>query len=299
MREHVLDIYEDNQPRTDTSQKCFRFARDLFDNFGPHEPPVDLRAYHEPCKVEGDVEFGDLVGHGCLYWAADRQKFRVKVNQRLPRTFGRFVWAHELAHAIQIFSLNDFSVPEAGPLKRKLSVDACSKEEFLCDAVASELLIPRKLFDPMVDARDAGIKAILELSKRFDVPVTTAARRYVRSVAEKCLLIFWDVASLNPITLRPRVNRYSRSFPRRAKVSEFVGDSNQPASALISGKLRRGPEWIDLGLGKECVYIESIPCRLRNRNAILSLLILDRDSHSSPERYPPDELQRTFGFPAS
>lgn len=98
------------------------------------KPPADLAAVSEFLKIH--VEYRPMARelHGCYFRLPDGSKV-IRINSSLPQARQRFVWAHELGHALLTHS-------RPGELAIELYANAKGHDEKACDKFAVNLLMP-------------------------------------------------------------------------------------------------------------------------------------------------------------
>lgn len=98
------------------------------------EPPADLRAVSEFLKIHVEYRAFARELHGVFFKLPDGRKI-IRINASLPRARQRFVWAHELGHALLTHS-------KPGELTIELRANANGPDERACDQFAVNLLMP-------------------------------------------------------------------------------------------------------------------------------------------------------------
>ena len=123
------------------------------------------------------------------------------LNSSHPRVRLRFSVAHELAHWIL--------APIVG--ERTVHIRRFSKNqdpfgdqiEFLCDEMASAILMPALCVKKTLEASHLSSRCVPKIAYSFDTSFEAAARRFVKLSPERCALVVWNKSSDGSI-------RYSR-----------------------------------------------------------------------------------------
>jgi hypothetical protein len=123
-------------------------------------PPTNLVAIQARLNVK-QVETEDLPFSGELRRGADG--FTIVVSKLLSPSRRRFTIAHELGHAI---------LETTGPRCPRFG----SELERLCDMLATEMLMPKKLFRSLAHER-FSISKVWELARLFGTSLTATALR--------------------------------------------------------------------------------------------------------------------------
>ena len=124
-------------------------------------PPTDLEALKYGLSVNSFEAIPDLPISGEL--RKDGDGFKVVYSARLSPGRKRFTIAHELGHAI--FETTGPNCPRYG-----------NELERICDMLAAELLLPRKIFAAHIGS-DIGPVRIYELARDFETSVMATALR--------------------------------------------------------------------------------------------------------------------------
>ena len=216
----------------------------------------------------------------------------ININKNLtPAGRQNFTMAHELGH---------FSIPSHKGRRfecQTLYINPFNKkrtEEVEANRFASELLMPKNLFKPLVYDYKPEFEDIAELSELFETSLSAAAIRFISFTEESCALVVsdgknikWSVKSSSfpyfipndePITS----STLTRSYIYKGVVPEFASQET-PASYWIEGK----------GINRNTKIIEScVPIMAYNR--IYTLLwffepIIEEDDEEYEERYEEKE----------
>jgi len=223
-------------------------VRDLLTRAGVSSPPVDLRRVAEAqgvARIE-ETDLGSL--DGCLIPTADG--FVIKLNSTMPERRRRFSLAHEIAHTLLRTApagCKHGDVSNRATISRPRSRHW---EEWLCDMIAAEILMPRLSFRRWLSRTEASIRAIEVTATRFDVSVQAAAVRFGQMVDATVEIICWkrEKAILAPLWFSgsPQFRQYAtrdemcrplpclESTPVRALWSGALEISNSEAASPIA-----------------------------------------------------------------
>ncbi len=124
-------------------------------------PPTDLNAIGQKIGVTAIVSEA-LPASGEL--RRDGKNYVVAFSSELPPTRRRFTIAHEFGHVL-LERCGARNVKDSPELER------------LCDAIASELLLPRELFLAETQG-EVSAQGVLDVAKKFETSVVATARRF-------------------------------------------------------------------------------------------------------------------------
>lgn len=166
------------------------------------EIPVDLEAIGTSwgvCRVvRRELDIAAL-----LYRLADGNSV---VFLRKDDSIGRqrFSWAHELGHIVMSNqNLPQFSCRRGNKPDRDL--------EHSCDVVASEILMPRRIFCEVANSVGWSLQATDHLAKYFQVSMTAAAIRLFEFMDEPLVISSWGSS---------REGRLKRKWLRRNELAK-------------------------------------------------------------------------------
>lgn len=137
----------------------------------------------------------------------------IKVNQNHPPVRQNFSCAHEIGHTLfselglerYIQSIEYRTFKPQGEQKGRAAV-----RERLCDAAATELLMPESVFRKYLSGFGASINSIERLTSIFKVSIQSCAIRIAEVSPEPCLALLWQPWPRNrPKGLRLAVPRKS------------------------------------------------------------------------------------------
>ena len=118
-------------------------------------------------------------------------QYTMFLNRGQARSRHRFSTAHEVAHLL-ISPL----IGRRAMHRRRYSPeqdDEGRRIEFLCNDMASALLMPQKRVESILDNTGQSARCLPRLIKDFGVSFEAAARRYVNVVSLPCSLVKWDL----------------------------------------------------------------------------------------------------------
>lgn len=257
--------------------KYLETTAELFVACRENGAPLDLRAYNEACGIKREVRLENLLGDGQLRWLPAQGQYEIVINCRLPRRVRRFVWAHEIAHTI--VNREETERKSRAPSVERVAENASSRNhaEILCDQIANELLVPEGMLSSCVGNLRPSLATVRRVSRWFDVTLTTAAIRFMRSLSAKCWLIFWDVRTeTNGLCrLKPYMVFKTEAANWRDSIGDIVDLSAQPFVAHQTGSPQAGRWRVDLGRGIDDYYVESAPSRIRKRATVMSIVVFE------------------------
>ena len=145
-------------------------------------PPIDIEAIAEHLGVTKIIR-GDIDCAGALQ-PIGRNTFAILLNRNNPAERQRFTCAHEVSHIL----LDPIYKGRTG---KRLSGTSREKLESACNRLATELLMPRSLFEESASAHSWKLSSLPALASQFKASMEATARRYVDTIAEPCVLLTW------------------------------------------------------------------------------------------------------------
>lgn len=148
----------------------------------PFDVDIDDIAWLRGALVK-DIPMSGAQGRCCRVGT----EARISVNQQvkyLPRR--RYIVAHELGHLEIHRDRNQLALCT----EQDIGEDYDQGTEREANAFASELLMPRSLWEKCVDIRQPTLDIVAELADRFQVSLTAAALRFVKLCPERCAIAF-------------------------------------------------------------------------------------------------------------
>ena len=156
-------------------------ARALINKVSPSTIPVPIEAYveHVGAVLRLDHDLGpDEPG----YCFPKNGKHCICVNAKDREERQRFTACHELAHIVLELPSDHVELPWWSYAKR-------SPNEISCDVFAAELLLPYKLFKPLVEKADMSLAAVDDLAGRFVASITATGSRFATLVSAPCAFV--------------------------------------------------------------------------------------------------------------
>jgi Zn-dependent peptidase ImmA (M78 family) len=197
-------------------------ARELITKVGPSAIPVPIEPYLEQLGAVLRIDY-DLGANEAGYTVEIKGKHHIRVNGKDSEERQRFTACHEAAHIALGLPSEHVELPWWSYAKR-------SPNEIACDVFAAELLLPYKLFKPLVDKSDISLAAVDGLAKDFAASTMAAGSRFATFVGAPCAFVLSEQGKV-----------------RYASRSRALRDANawvQPRIALpkgsVSERLRAG-----------------------------------------------------------
>jgi len=224
-------------------------AAELADGF--HVEPPPLRQMAESVGINRVEREPGLPAAGLLMRGADAGLVAViRSDDSKPRQ--RFSLAHEIGHALL----------EAHGFSSDLSCRDAQVER-LCDRIAAELLLPRRLFRERGDK--GRLEHALEIADRCCASATAAARRYV-DIEPELVLIAWSTRARPGSTAKLRV-----LWPYKAPGIFVPTHATPPAELgledLPRGEARRRIVRLRLGSLVGDHHVEAVRLRYPNQSS--------------------------------
>jgi hypothetical protein len=195
-------------------------ARTFVREVDPSMIPVSLAPYL--LKAGAELRQDDLdPGEPGFSFPAGGKHF-ICVNAREREERQRFTVCHELGHIV----LGLPSVHKAEPwwsAKRPLA-------EILCDIFAAELLLPRRLFEPLATEAPLGLATIDALAARFMASTTATGSRYAAASSMPCAFVLSEAGQV----------RYASRSKTLQDASAWIAPRIDVPSGSVSARARRG-----------------------------------------------------------
>ena len=210
--DHLCDDRSDNQQPTASRQslgldeatssaieRARQLAAELVEQRGHSRPPF-LPAEYAPLVGIRRIEKADL-GTISAILLRMHDGYVIRVNNKHNPARRNFSCAHEIGHAL----VSDLGIdpyiedvlfrtfnPQAHHIAR------AKARERLCDAVATELIMPETVFSKYMSGFDVSIRSAEQLANAFRVSIISAALRIAEISIEPCITLLWRP--------RPRTN---------------------------------------------------------------------------------------------
>jgi hypothetical protein len=206
----------------------------------------------------------------------------VNGNDSAPRR--RFTACHEIAHIVLGLPSDHSSAPWWSYAKRP-------PDEICCDVFAAELLLPHKLFEPLVERADIGFAAIDDLRERFVASGVATGSRYAMVITAPVAFVLSEQGKVRYASLSkalreatawisPQASLPSGSLSARARAGEGGdGDAKEIAADLWFTDWDRG------GVLREEAR------HLRQWDQTLTLLWFEDEEVPSPKREDREETE--------
>ena len=206
-------------------QKAKQLVNQLIENRGHDKPPF-LPAEFSPLQGIKKIIKVDL-GKTSALLLRFQDGYVIKVNQKQNLARQNFSCAHEVGHILfnelkleqYIRNIEYRTFNPQGEQKARAAA-----RERLCDAVASELLMPEHVFGKYLLGFGVSIHSIERLSNTFRVSIQSAAIRIAEVSPEPCLALLWQP--------------WPRNKPKGLRLAWCVGSGR---SAMPVHKLVRYP----------------------------------------------------------
>jgi Zn-dependent peptidase ImmA (M78 family) len=211
-------------------------AREFVNKVNPTAIPVSMAAYAShvgaTIKKAYDLE-GDEDGFSAV---KPNGKYGICVNGNQAEERQRFTVCHELAHIILGLPSEHTSDPSWSYAKR-------TPNEILCDVFAAELLLPYKLFRPLVADQDCSLAAVDALAGRFEASVVATGSRFATMTTYPCAFVLAE---------RGKVRFSSRSAKMREAKAWIPNRVDLPDGSFAKrrreGEVGIGPDEVDPGI---------------------------------------------------
>lgn len=224
---------------------------------------------------------------------------RIEVNEAHASGRKRFSHAHEIGHLLMPSYQRSPKLredPTTGEYEQK------NEEEFLCDTVASELLMPLDLFRTTVDKHGLDVETLMEMAGEFQVSLEAAGVRLTQCGCRDCAVIVWEevlkrsqVREMSNQSVFPGIEGFEpqpRLRIRFAATSEGMHGHYFPrekspddeclvCQCLAREEIVRGECWLPTGRGPARFWTESVrvPYR-RGKETQMRVITVAREAQS-------------------
>ena len=208
-------------------------ARSFVNKVAPQSFPVDLQLYAD--EVNAKIKVAKDLGEDEDGFSMMRPNggFGVCVNGNQKAERQRFTICHELAHIVLELPSQHGGDPSWNYSRRP-------PNEILCDVFAAELLLPYKLFKPLVDEADPSLTMVSELAHQFEASLVSTGSRFAALSGLPCAFVLSQAG---------KVRYASRSTSLRAARGWIPLGGTIPATSIaercLSGEKQSGPQEID------------------------------------------------------
>ena len=173
-------------------ERARQLVNQLVEDRGHDKPPFLSEEYARLLDIKR-IEKTDLgeVGAVLLRFHGG---YVIKVNQKHNLARQNFSCAHEIGHTLLSElrlepSLEDVEFRTFNPQAQRIA--RARAKERLCDAAATELLMPEMVFKKYLSGFAVSINSIERLANIFRVSVQAAAIRIAEASAEPCIALLW------------------------------------------------------------------------------------------------------------
>lgn len=207
-------------------------ARDFVNKVAPTTLPVSVKAYAEQIGASIYVD-DEMQADEQGYCLEVRGKCRICVNGKDDETRRRFTACHEIAHRV-------LGLPSEHSGVSSWSYAKKSPNEILCDVFAAELLLPYKLFKPMVERATIQLNSIDDLAERCEASTMATGSRFATLVRAPCAFVLAEQGKV----------RYAARSTSLREARAWVPLKTDLPHASAAARLRAGiacdsPEEID------------------------------------------------------
>ncbi len=187
-------------------------ARELVNRVAPTGIPVSVKAYAG--EVGATIHTDHDLGPGELGYCVEiKGKLRVCVNGNDDETRRRFTVCHEIAHRVLGLPSEHSGISAWSYAKRP-------PNEILCDVFAAELLLPYKLFKPLVEKSDISLAAVDGLAKLAVASNMATGSSFATLANAPCAFVLAEQGKIR-YAARSTVLREARAWvPLRAPLPE-------------------------------------------------------------------------------
>jgi hypothetical protein len=201
---------------TDVVLKAQKFVYDV----DPATIPVSLAPYLHKAGAVLRQDDLDANEPGFSFPASGKHFICVNAKDREERQ--RFTICHELGHIVLGLPSNHKAEPWWSA-KRPLA-------EILCDVFAAELLLPRRLFEPLTNEGTIGFATIDSLAGRFVASTTATGSRYAAATAAPCAFVLSEAGKVRHTARSRALQDASAWIPARTDLP----------SSSVSARARAG-----------------------------------------------------------
>lgn len=210
-------------------------ARALVNKIAPSTIPVPIESY--VAEIDAVLHLDDSLGPEEPGWSFPKDgRYHICVNATDRKERQRFTACHEIAHVV-------LGLPSEHDAAPWWSFSKRSPNEILCDVFAAELLLPYRLFKPIVDKSDISLTAVDALASQFEASTTATGSRFATVAAFPCAFVLAEKGAV----------RYAaRSTTPREGGAWIAPRMQLPAGSacarLCGGGTYDGPEEIEADL---------------------------------------------------
>ena len=249
LEQRLRTVGEINLRVADTAKTLDGFiaqAQALVDAAGITAPPVDPESL---AKLRGIVRVVVRDGLGASgQLRREKGRLIIELGSEEPIERRNFTCCHEIAHT---FALDDSS-SKFRDLQPGAPCTRYTREEYLCDRAAAEMLMPTKFFRPAAIELEPGIASVIQLARQFRSSIRATLVRIGQVAAWPTVFLVWRFSSRFGSTKKLRVSwsvkpegarcfvpRHAPADPRSGMYATFVSArSTMETETLNLGTLR-------------------------------------------------------------
>ena len=203
-------------------------ARELINKVGPTSIPISVRIYVD--NIEGTLRVEHDLAPDEAGWSFQKPngKHCICINGKDSEERQRFTVCHELAHIVLGLPSEHGTGPAWSYTKR-------SPNEILCDVFAAELLLPYKLFKPLVTNAEFSLAAIDELAGQFKASTTATGSRFATLAGAPCAFVLSEQGKVRYSSRSTSLREANAWIPPRMPLPEGSVSERRRAGATSSG----------------------------------------------------------------
>ena len=206
--------------------------------------------------------------------------FVIQVNKHSHPRRQRFTVAHEIGHSFFGCGKNEIKLRQ-GDLGGEERVTS-NLEEFLCDMIASELLMPSRFFNRDHINYHLSLRSVHGLANRFQTSMQATAIRMVELAEEPSVLIYWhesDCSGAQEKKLRIKWSAYNKELENFSPFIPKHVAANEESNVWISfaeEKFNQGMDNLNVGEIRGRFFSEHQPRRWKDQVDVMSLIFPER-----------------------
>jgi hypothetical protein len=261
-------------------------ARELINTVNPTMIPVPIKAYMEQVgavlRLENDLEPNEPG------WSFERNgKHYICVNAKDREERQRFTACHELAHIV-------LGLP-SDHKEQWWSYSKRSPNEIFCDVFAAELLLPYKLFKPLVEKAEICLAAVDDLAERFVASNMAAGSRFATLVGAPCAFVLSEQGKVRYASRSTALRQANAWIPPR-----MVLPQGSVSERLRAGGTCNGPEEVEADVwfndwDRGGVVLEDAR-HLKKWDQTVALLWFEDEEVPSPKQDRREREEEEFGL---
>jgi hypothetical protein len=207
-------------------------ARELVNKVNPTTIPVPIKAYVEQVGAVLRLEY-DLEANEPGWSFESNGKYYICVNGNDSRERCRYTACHELAHIVLGLPSDHKELPWWSYAKR-------SPNEIFCDIFAAELLLPYKLFKPLIEKTDISLSVVDDLAERFVASNMATGSRFAALVSAPCAFVLSEQGKVRYASRSTMLRQANAWIPPRTVLPQ-----GSVSERLRAGGTCNGPEEVE------------------------------------------------------